>query len=193
MSIFLACLASVSYWSEHITWVHIPITARLVEGSDRLIEGSSIDLKPIEGSTYTSKDDILRGPSTSIEGLSFELIGGSKQSFDDSSFDTNMLQPCSNCLAKSNQEDGWLGQTYRTNKGHRFISDRIQTKYRHKCTNKLPLGCSFVSIFVSSNLWRPFKSSMSEDLQSLHVLKAESVSTNYPYHVGSVLTNSPLT
>ncbi|KAJ0874207.1 hypothetical protein HanPSC8_Chr11g0461431 [Helianthus annuus] len=95
-----------------------------------------------------------------------------------------------------------------TDLGHRLYTDRIQTKYRHKCTNKLPLGCSFVFIFHSCRLVLNFdglwsssyqnsdvlsRSSMSEDLQSLHVLQAASVSTNYPYHVGSVLTNSPFT
>ena len=36
-----------------------------------------------------------------------------------------------------------------TDLGHRLHTDPIQTKYRHKCTNKLPLGCSFVFIFCS--------------------------------------------
>ncbi|MFS7951410.1 hypothetical protein Hanom_Chr07g00594811 [Helianthus anomalus] len=34
-----------------------------------------------------------------------------------------------------------------TNKDIVYNRERIQTKYRHKCTNKLPLGCSFVFIF----------------------------------------------
>ncbi|MFS7932132.1 hypothetical protein Hanom_Chr04g00364271 [Helianthus anomalus] len=40
----------------------------------------------------------------------------------------------------------------KTTKDIVLYHDKIQTKYRHKCTNKLPLGCSFVSIFVSSSL-----------------------------------------
>ncbi|KAJ0457284.1 hypothetical protein HanIR_Chr15g0771951 [Helianthus annuus] len=39
-----------------------------------------------------------------------------------------------------------------TDLGHRLHTDRIQTKYRHKCTNKLPLGCSFVFILSLSSI-----------------------------------------
>ncbi|KAJ0954216.1 hypothetical protein HanRHA438_Chr00c22g0852821 [Helianthus annuus] len=47
-----------------------------------------------------------------------------------------------------------------TNRDIVLHHDRIQTKYRHKCTNKLPLGCSFVSILIIFDL-RVFKTLMS--------------------------------
>ncbi|KAJ0851247.1 hypothetical protein HanPSC8_Chr13g0590011 [Helianthus annuus] len=57
-----------------------------------------------------------------------------------------------------------------TDFGHRLYTDRIQTKYRHKCTNKLPLGCSFVFIFYSCRLVLNFDGPWSSSYQNSDVL-----------------------
>ncbi|KAJ0896066.1 hypothetical protein HanRHA438_Chr08g0330261 [Helianthus annuus] len=57
-----------------------------------------------------------------------------------------------------------------TDLGHRFHTDRIQTKYRHKCTNKLPLGCSFVFIFYGCRLVSNFDGLWSSSYQNSDVL-----------------------
>ena len=74
----------------------------------------------------------------------------------------------------------WPSQTRRivdlvnlqTNLGHRLHTDRIQTKYRHKCTNKLPLGCSFVFIFYSCRLVLNFDGLWSSSYQNSDVLSS---------------------
>ncbi|KAJ0751993.1 hypothetical protein HanPI659440_Chr09g0319181 [Helianthus annuus] len=59
-----------------------------------------------------------------------------------------------------------------TDFGHRLHTDRIQTKYRHKCTNKLPLGCSFVFIFYSCRLVLNFDGLWSLSYQNSDVLSS---------------------
>ena len=71
------------------------------------------------------------------------------------------------------QTGGWLTwSTYRTNKDIVLHRDRIQTKYRHKCTNKLPLGCSFVFIFYGCRLVLNFDGLWSSSYQNSDVLSS---------------------
>ncbi|KAM0031075.1 hypothetical protein Hdeb2414_s0017g00504381 [Helianthus debilis subsp. tardiflorus] len=74
----------------------------------------------------------------------------------------------------------WPSQTRRivdlvnlqTNLGHRLHTDRKLTKYRHKCTNKLPLGCSFVFIFYRCRLILNFDGLWSSSSQNSDVLSS---------------------
>ncbi|KAJ0480974.1 hypothetical protein HanIR_Chr13g0637561 [Helianthus annuus] len=69
-----------------------------------------------------------------IRSISFDEIKGSTSSFDLLSFETVHLSTFTNCCPS--QTGGWLTwSTYNTRTGHRLHRDRIQTKYRHKCTN----------------------------------------------------------
>ena len=70
------------------------------------------------------------------------------------------------------QTGGWLTwSTYRLRTSF-IYTDRIQTKYRHKCTNKLPLGCSFVFIFYSCRLVSNFDGLWSSSSQNSDVLSS---------------------
>ena len=163
--------------------IYIQSTAGLTEGSSGLLDRSSVEYPALERYTYTSKDGIsfevqLHLSKVNYRRLTFEHIEGYISSFDVSSFETDKIQPYSNCLSKSNQEDGWLGQTYMTNKDIVYIV----TEYRQSTDTSAPtnsplavalsrssmfadLSRSWSSlIFMSSRLWCPFKSSMSEDL-----------------------------
>ncbi|KAF5794256.1 hypothetical protein HanXRQr2_Chr08g0326051 [Helianthus annuus] len=138
----------------------------------------SIPKDPIDGpkdhlsSTFHSKDQ--QGPRRMIlRGLTVEpyLSSTSKDQQYPSrlSFDTD-----------KHITTYWPSQTRRivdlvnlqTNLGHRLHTDRIQTKYRHKCTNKLPLGCSFVFIFYSCRLVSNFDGLWSSSYQNSDVLSS---------------------
>ena len=108
--------SSLTHWAEQHTWVFIPVSACLVEGSDLLIEGSSFDQKSIrrifiylEG-WYPSRSirNIRRLILRAIRRILYEILR--RQSNPSTRTITSKL---SKCLAKSNQEDGWLGQTYK--------------------------------------------------------------------------------
>ena len=136
----------------------------------------SIDLERSPFEVYHSKPifraprrTIYRGPS--IEGSTFELI-------EESNY-PSMRYP-SNQTCYIHKLTVWPSQTRRivdlvnlqTDLGHRLHTDPIQTKYRHKCTNKLPLGCSFVFIFYSCRLVSNFDGLWSSSSQNSDVLSS---------------------
>ncbi|KAJ0672813.1 hypothetical protein HanOQP8_Chr13g0501391 [Helianthus annuus] len=153
------------YLSHYTAWVYI-YPAHDVWSKDP-IDGPKDHLS----STFHSKDE--QGPRRMIlRGLSFEayLSSTSKDQQYPSrlSFDTDI------------HTTYWPSQTRRivdlvnlqTDLGHRLHTDRIQTKYRHKCTNKLPLGCSFVFIFHSCRLVSNFDGLWSSSSQNSDVLSS---------------------
>ncbi|KAJ0745409.1 hypothetical protein HanPI659440_Chr10g0398341 [Helianthus annuus] len=163
------CLSVCICLSHYTAWVYI-YPAHDVWSKDP-IDGPKDHLS----STFHSKDG--QGPrkitfrGLSIRSISFEHLEGSTVSFEAILRCRQTYQTYVNC---------WPSQTRRivdlvnllTNFGHRLYTDRIQTKYRHKCTNKLPLGCSFVFIFYSCRLVSNFDGLWSSSYQNSDVLSS---------------------
>ncbi|KAJ0713773.1 putative protein kinase RLK-Pelle-SD-2b family [Helianthus annuus] len=144
--------------------------------SSSLLLGPSVK-DPIDGpkdhlsSTFHSKDE--QGPRRMIlRGLTFEAYL--------SSTSKDQQYPSRLSFDADKHITYWPSQTRRivdlvnlqTHLGHRLHTDRIQTKYRHKCTNKLPLGCSFVFIFYSCRLVSNFDGLWSLSYQNSDVLSS---------------------
>ncbi|KAJ0906395.1 hypothetical protein HanPSC8_Chr07g0304971 [Helianthus annuus] len=114
-----------------------------IEGSDRWSEGSSIDHSSHERSAWTSKDHPSRSNGRTMVEPYLSITSKDQVYPSRLSFDQNIFQ----LLSKSNRrmvdlvnlqhKSGHrLYQTeYRQSTDTSAPTNRIQTKYRHKCTN----------------------------------------------------------
>ncbi|KAJ0923156.1 hypothetical protein HanPSC8_Chr05g0212451 [Helianthus annuus] len=107
-----------------------PYIAVLVEGLDRWSEGSSIDNRELERSAWTSKDH----PSMSMVEPWSNHIFRAPRRISCILRGYPSIQTTSCCPSQTRRIVDLVN--LQTDFGHRLHTDRIQTKYRHKCTNK---------------------------------------------------------
>ncbi|KAF5760906.1 hypothetical protein HanXRQr2_Chr16g0758921 [Helianthus annuus] len=143
-----------------------PYITGLVEGLDRWSEGSSIDDRELERSAWTSKDH----PSMSMVEPWSNHIFRAPRRISCILRGYPSIQTTSCCPSQTRRIVDLVN--LQTDFGHRLHTDRIQTKYRHKCTNKLPLGCSFVFIFYRCRLVLNFDGLWSSSYQNSDVLSS---------------------